>query len=105
MTLNYYFRCKLSHSAGSQYNWTVALLFFDFRFKHDWSRAGNSAILTNAPEMQGHEDAGDQGNGDAMPDVGAQQCVCIDDRPAKQGEAHVVVRRHAKERAKWALRS
>src|ERR1700722_1157695 len=93
------YSASLHHSAGTQDDRAMALLFLDFRFQHHRCGARNAAVFAHAPEMQRHENAGDQRNRDAVPDVGAQQRVGVDDRSAKQGEAHIVVRRHPKERA------
>src|SRR5437588_11286184 len=64
---------------------------------------GDTAVFPDSPEMHDHEDAGNDGNRDAMPDVGAQQRIRVHDRAAQQSEADVVVRRHAQLTAEWAL--
>src|SRR5258708_6701769 len=51
----------------------MTLFFLNFRFEHDGSGAGNSAILTHPPEMQRHKNTSNQRNRDAVPDVPAQQ--------------------------------
>src|SRR5712664_3150739 len=79
---------NLLHATWPQNDRPVALLFLNFRFEHDGSGAGNSAILTYAPEMQRHENAGDQGNRDAMPDVRAQKRVGVHDRATQQCKTH-----------------
>src|SRR5260370_15612661 len=72
----------LLHTAWLQNDWPMALLFLDFGFEHNGRGPGNSAIFTHAPEMQGHKDAGNQRDGDAMPDVGTEKRVGIHDRSA-----------------------
>src|SRR3989475_11680860 len=49
--------------------------------------------------MQDHEDRSDDGNADAMPDVGAKERVGVHDGAAQKAKANVVVRRHAQLRA------
>src|SRR5882762_6699190 len=49
--------------------------------------------------MHNHEDQRDDGNADAMPDVGAEERVGVDDGTAEQAKADVVVRSHAHLRA------
>src|SRR5205085_982734 len=49
------------------------------RFEHHRRRTGDAAILAYAPEVDGHEDGGDERDADAMPDVGTQERVRIHD--------------------------
>src|SRR6266478_4535199 len=79
----------------------LRLLHFGVENHGRW--AGNAAILTNAPEVQNHEDRSDDGNADAVPDVGAEERVGVDDGAAQEAEAHVVVRSHAQHRAEGAF--
>src|SRR6266403_3088674 len=53
--------------------------------------------------MHDHENQGDDGNTDAMPDVGAEERVGVDDGAAEQAKADVVVRSHAHLRAERAF--
>src|SRR6185295_7070450 len=71
------------------------LLFLNFRFQHDRRRAGNAAILADAPEMDAHKDGSDEWNRDAVPNVGTQQSIGVHNRPAEQCESHVVIWSHA----------
>src|SRR5687767_15339969 len=48
-------------------------------FRSDGRRAGDAAVLADAPEVDGHEDRGDDRDADAVPDVGAQQSVGVHD--------------------------
>src|SRR5580704_6625859 len=67
----------------------AASCFVGFCFEHHRSRAGDSAVLSYAPEVHDHQHGSDDWNPDAVPDVRPQQSVGIDDRAAKQAEAHV----------------
>src|SRR5260370_33989117 len=49
----------------------LLLRLLHFGVEHHGRRAGDAAILTHAPEVEDHEDGSDDGNADAMPDVGA----------------------------------
>src|SRR6266404_9065560 len=71
--------------------WLLLRLLY-FGVEHHGRRARDAPILTNAPEVQDHEDRSDDGNADAMPDVGAQQGVGVHDGAAEQTKAHIVVR-------------
>src|SRR6266403_653713 len=53
--------------------------------------------------MHDHENQGDDGNTDAMPDVGAEERVGVHDGAAQQTKADVVVRSHAHLRAERSL--
>src|SRR5260370_31377844 len=67
--------------------------------EHYGRGAGDAAVLTHTPEVQDHEDGSDDGNADAVPNVGAQERIGVDDGAAQEAEAHVIIRRHAQLRA------
>src|ERR1700752_5176230 len=73
------------------------LLHFGVEDHLRWS--GNSAVLSNAPEMHDHENRSDDGNADAMPNVGAQQRIRVNNRAAQQSKPDVVVWSHTQLRA------
>src|SRR5689334_12708788 len=52
-------------------------------------RTGDAAVLPHAPEVDGHQDAGDERDADAVQDVEAQQRPPSDEASAQQGEARV----------------
>src|ERR1700746_1600150 len=91
---------SLGHAAGAHDHRPRPFFFLDLRFQHDRRRAGDAAILTNAPEMHAHEDRGNKRNVDAMPDIGTQQGVRVYDGTAEQGKTDVVVWRHTEQRSK-----
>ena len=66
-------------------------------------RSWNAAIFSDAPEMHRHQNDRNQRNGDAMPDVRAQERVAAHRRAAEKRETHVVVRRDVQELAERAL--
>src|ERR1700752_3178937 len=61
--------------------------------QHDGGRTRDAAIFSYAPEVHNHQHRGHDRNADAVPYVGAQQRVGIDDRATQQSKADVVVRR------------
>src|SRR5713226_5889776 len=75
----------------------------DLRFENDRRWAGDAAVLTHTPEVHHHEDQGDDGNADAMPDVRAEKRVGVDDRSAQEAETNIVVWSHAQLSAKGAF--
>src|SRR5438067_8155851 len=58
-------------------------------------RTGDAAVLTNAPEVQDHEDGGDDGDEDAVQDVEAEQGRRAHHRPGGEEGARIVARGHA----------
>src|SRR5438270_8270887 len=76
--------------------------FIGFSFEHHWSRSGNSSVFSHSPKVHDHEYRGDDGDSDAVPDVGAEQGICIHDRAAQQSKSDIVIRRHVQQ---WAERS
>src|SRR5690349_6543495 len=54
-----------------------------------WTR---KAVAANAPEVHGHQDAGDHGNENAVQDVEAQQSVRTDLAAAEEKRARIVNR-------------
>src|SRR4029077_6813327 len=93
----------LTHPRRTQDDWSWAALFLDLGLEHHRRGAGDAAIFSDAPEMNAHEDRGDQRDGDAMPYVRTEESVRIHDRPAEKRKPDVVVGRHAHERAERAL--
>src|SRR5438270_8836967 len=57
-------------------------------------RTGDAAVLTDAPEVQDHEDGGDDGDEDAVQDVEAEQGRRANHRSRGQKGAGVVARSH-----------
>src|SRR5437899_11428802 len=58
-------------------------------------RAGDAAVLPDAPEAQDHQDGGDAGDEDAVQDVEAQQGRRPHHRDRRQENARGVARSHA----------
>src|SRR5690349_21651340 len=63
---------------------TVSFLLHGFHFtlEHDRRRAGDAAVLANAPEVHRHKDRRHQRNADAVPYIRPQQRIRIHDRSA-----------------------
>src|SRR5579859_158300 len=61
----------------------------------DLGWAGDAAIFAHTPEVQNHKNGSDDGNADAVPDIGSEQRVGIHNGAPEQSKAHVVVWRHA----------
>src|SRR5882762_6305338 len=57
-----------------------------------WAAPSWTPTRFSAPEVQDHEERSDDGNADAMTDVGAEKRVGVDDGAAQQAETHIVVR-------------
>src|SRR6185437_13709378 len=57
--------------------------YFGLRFEHYGRRAGDASVFADAPEMDAHENRGDQRNGNAMPNIGAKQRVGVNDGAAQ----------------------
>src|ERR1700731_3193761 len=74
-----------------------------FGFQHYRGGTGYSAIFSHAPKMNDHQDRRDDGNSNAMPDVGTQQRVRIDNRSTEQAEADDVIGSHPQHRAERAF--
>src|SRR5713101_8699332 len=66
-------------------------------------RAGDAAVLPDAPEVQDHQDGGDDGDEDAVQDVEAQQGRRPHHRARRQESARIVARRHAQLRPEGPL--
>src|SRR6266478_4779859 len=71
------------------------LRLLHFGVEHHGRGAGDAAILTNAPEVEDHENGSDDGNADAVPDVGTKESVGVHNGATEQAEANVVVGCHA----------
>src|SRR5579864_1370039 len=50
--------------------------------EHDWGWAGDAAIFSYAPEVDDHQHAGHDRDANAVPDIGAEQGIGVDDRSA-----------------------
>src|SRR5271167_4657805 len=93
----------LPHAAGLHDYRLGTLGVLDFGFEHDRGRAGDAAVFSDTPEMDAHENGSHERNGDAMPNVGAEERVGVHDGAAEEGEADVVERRHAELAAEGAF--
>src|SRR5580704_14760215 len=72
----------LTHAARPKDDGPRVAFFFDFALEHYRCWAGDAAVFSYAPEMYTEEYGNDQWNGDAVPDVGAQQGVGVHNRAA-----------------------
>src|ERR1700726_3956774 len=93
---------KFRQTSGSCRSWTSSR-FVCLRLQHDLGWTGDASVFSYSPEMHDHQHRGDDGNTDAVPDVGAQQGIRIDDRAAQEAEANIVIRRHAEQWSERAL--
>src|SRR5438094_6825068 len=74
-------RAERSSAGTSTSVLSAPFLYFRFQHHRRWSR--DAAILTHAPEVHDHENRSHNRNPNAMPNVGAEQRVSIDDRTAQ----------------------
>src|SRR2546430_16619930 len=78
-------------------------LRLDLRFELHRRGTRDASVFSYPPEVHYQQNQQNRGNGDAVPDIGAQQRIRIHNRSAQQGETDVVVRSHAELRPKRTL--
>src|SRR5262252_3027591 len=92
----------MSHSCFQS---ILSTRLLDLRFEYDRGWAGDAAIFAHTPEVHDHQHRSDNGNADAVPDIGTKESVRVHDRTPQQSEANIVVGGHTQLWTERALMS
>src|SRR3989440_8814436 len=89
-------RARPDWTLTSSWSWMVpGWMFSAIEVDPSLERTADPAVFADAPEVQDHQDRGDDGDEDAVQDVEAKQRRRSHHRPRREQCASVVARRHS----------
>src|SRR5205085_12082609 len=97
-------RARPAWTLTSSWSWMVpGWMFSAIELDPSLEGTADSAVFADAPEVQDHQDRGDDGDEDAVQDVEAEQRRRSHHRPRREQCASVVARRHPQLRTERTL--